>query len=518
MAIPVKNFSLVTVSTGYTSGSTSVVLQSGHGSRLPNTFPFPLTWWNATDYAHAADDPNVEIISVTARSVDTLTIVRGQEGTSATAKNVAGKTYRMNLGVTKAMWDALQRPKEFFHGLQLQTHRDSDLAAHQVELVYVDSIIMDDGTELRNDNGEWSGKVADITVSGAGGVDIGAEQSDQWYDIYAIAKEDGTRALIIHSSKEWVTNTNYTGVDDASQGIRAHVNNSTVKAAQGFQVSESGVCPYIVARLHSVGAPTGKIWFTVETDNAGKPSGTIVATSRAYDVARLTPDAMDVRIPTKSSQTLSASTQYHLVAQGTWPISATNYVAWRMDGSAGAYAGGSKALFNSGTSTWTTDTDDDLIFGIGIEFNSGPLIYPSGYTKKCFLGWVKNDAGGNFLRFIQVNRQRRSAVISQADCLLTAFSGAPEVIGTEALVPARAMIVVRMAITGTGSGAVLAALGDVSATDISSTGLSSGAQVVLFAGVTTQIPTQFVDVVVMARSLMAMGTPGGHLWVVGFEW
>jgi hypothetical protein len=520
MATPITNFGLVTVDGLYNDVVTSVALETGEGSRLPETtggYTYPMTWWNATDYAHPADDPNVEIVLVTTRATDTLTVTRAQEGTAASTKNTADKTYRMSLGITKLMWESLRTPTQVHHGLQLRTHRDSDLAPYQVEIVDVDSIIMDDGTELRNDNDEWAGKLADITVSGAGGLDSGAEEEDQWYDIYAIAKEDGTRALILRASPEWATNAQHTGTDDATQGIRSAVDNSTVKVAQGFQLSsQSGVCPYVEAKLIKVGAPTGKIWFTIETDNAGKPSGTALATSVAYDVARLPTSALDVRFPMKSSETLSTATQYHLVAQGNWTISATNYIGWRMDGSAGSYASGSKALYDSDTATWTTDTDDDMIFGVGVEEDTGVLTYPTGYTKKCFLGWVKNLT--DFIPFVQVNRERRTLVISDDNCLLTATTGAAQIIGTEALLPPRAIITATVALTGTGTGAALAALGDLSATDISSAGSTVGAQVVLFAGATIQVPTQFVDVIVQARSVMAMGTDGAKLWVTGFKW
>ena len=65
-----------------TSG-TSLVVTSGHGSR----FPDPATYgaYNATVWATGAlpDPANAEIVRVTARSTDTLTIVRAQEGTTA---------------------------------------------------------------------------------------------------------------------------------------------------------------------------------------------------------------------------------------------------------------------------------------------------------------------------------------------------------------------------------------------------------------------------------------------------
>lgn len=104
---PVTNFGKVQVNQGYDAAATSIVLVSGSGAKLPSTFPFPLVWWNSTDYSDPADDPLVEIVSCTARATDTLTVTRAQEGTSATTKNTAGKTYLMVLAWTKAMHDDL---------------------------------------------------------------------------------------------------------------------------------------------------------------------------------------------------------------------------------------------------------------------------------------------------------------------------------------------------------------------------------------------------------------------------
>lgn len=94
-----KNFAKATVSTGYDASATSIVLVSGHGAKLP-TAPFNAVWWNSSDYADPADDPNVEIVRVTNISTDTLTVTRAQESTTATAKNVAGKTYKIIAGAT----------------------------------------------------------------------------------------------------------------------------------------------------------------------------------------------------------------------------------------------------------------------------------------------------------------------------------------------------------------------------------------------------------------------------------
>jgi hypothetical protein len=85
-----------TVANGYDASATTVVLSSGHGARLPNNFQFDAVWWNQTDYPRGpASDPNREIVRITSNSNDTLTVQRGQQGTTATAKNLAGKSYRL---------------------------------------------------------------------------------------------------------------------------------------------------------------------------------------------------------------------------------------------------------------------------------------------------------------------------------------------------------------------------------------------------------------------------------------
>jgi hypothetical protein len=101
----VANFVKVTVAQGYGTTDTSIQLATGQGAKLlnPASGAYNLVWWNSTDYVDPADDPNVEIVRVTALSGDTLTVTRAQEGTTATQKQNATKIYKMMLGLTAKM-------------------------------------------------------------------------------------------------------------------------------------------------------------------------------------------------------------------------------------------------------------------------------------------------------------------------------------------------------------------------------------------------------------------------------
>jgi len=116
----VKNFAKVTVSTGYNESAVTIVLTTGHGAKFPDPATegaFNLVWFNGTDYADPSDDPNVEIVRCTARSTDTLTVTRGQEGIASQTHNTGGKVYQMAIVLTKKTYDDINDGK--FKRLQL---------------------------------------------------------------------------------------------------------------------------------------------------------------------------------------------------------------------------------------------------------------------------------------------------------------------------------------------------------------------------------------------------------------
>lgn len=130
---PIVNFGKVTVSTGYDNVFTVIVLTAGHGSKLPDPNPsidgpFNIVWYNASKYADPSDDPNVEIVRCTARVGDVLTVVRGQEGISASNKNTPASTYRMILSQTKKTITDIKA--EYQSGIS--THASTTVGVHGV--------------------------------------------------------------------------------------------------------------------------------------------------------------------------------------------------------------------------------------------------------------------------------------------------------------------------------------------------------------------------------------------------
>ena len=122
MIDPVRNFARATVSAGYDAAATSITLSSGDGALFPapaTEGAFNAVWWNYTDFANPSDQhraflagsetEDAEVVRIGARSTDTLSsLVRGQEGTTATTHNKAGKTYRLALDPTKKLVDDLR--------------------------------------------------------------------------------------------------------------------------------------------------------------------------------------------------------------------------------------------------------------------------------------------------------------------------------------------------------------------------------------------------------------------------
>jgi len=214
-----KNFAIGTVSTGYAAGATSVVLTTGHGANFPTANGYYLLWWNFTDYGTAPqDDPNKEIVWVSSRSTDTLTVIRGQDGTAATAKNTAAKTYKMqltaNAGLIDDIYARIIRPGAGYLSWVNATTLSLDaFNGAQLPINSVPEAIPDAGVTLTN-----SGLVANTT-----------------YRIYAFMNGSGVMAL--EASATAHTIQSITGVEIKSgDGTRTLVGIVETDASAQFDV------------------------------------------------------------------------------------------------------------------------------------------------------------------------------------------------------------------------------------------------------------------------------------------
>ena len=99
MGLKVTNNAFGALNAGISNSDTVVVLQAGQGARFPVL--------GAGDYFYATlidTSNNLEIVKVTARATDTLTVVRAQDGTTARAYNVND---RFELRPTAALFNEI---------------------------------------------------------------------------------------------------------------------------------------------------------------------------------------------------------------------------------------------------------------------------------------------------------------------------------------------------------------------------------------------------------------------------
>lgn len=99
MGVKVTNNAYGTLSAGIASGDTTITLDGGQGARFPTL--------GAGDYFYGTlidTSNNIEVVKVTARSTDSMTVVRGQDNTTARAYAIGD---RFELRPTAALFDAI---------------------------------------------------------------------------------------------------------------------------------------------------------------------------------------------------------------------------------------------------------------------------------------------------------------------------------------------------------------------------------------------------------------------------
>jgi len=100
------NFAKGSVIGRYGATDSTILLTEGDTDRFPSP-PFNATWWESSRYPNAADDPSVEIVTVTEINGDYMSIIRGAEGTAASAKNTSSSRYSIAQSITARTLDQL---------------------------------------------------------------------------------------------------------------------------------------------------------------------------------------------------------------------------------------------------------------------------------------------------------------------------------------------------------------------------------------------------------------------------
>jgi hypothetical protein len=111
MAIKFANNAYATLAGSITSSATSITLTTGEGARFPAA--------SSPDYFYATlldSANNLEIVKVTNRSTDVLTVVRAQESTTARAYAIAD---RIELRITAAALEAISEATLAGDGLDI---------------------------------------------------------------------------------------------------------------------------------------------------------------------------------------------------------------------------------------------------------------------------------------------------------------------------------------------------------------------------------------------------------------
>lgn len=162
--------------------------------------------------------------------------------------------------------------------------------------------------------------------------------------------------------------------------------------SQGFKVNTSSTVTKVRLWLKKTGTPAGTdtITLVIQTDSSGVPSGSAVTngTATAVDISdTLTTSYAWVIFTFATAPSLTAGTQYHLVLQGAFTVSDTNYIMWGVDNFDVIYADGSMSVYDA--TTWTTEIGYDACFEVyitnGAKGNDGYALYDFA-SKNMLLG------------------------------------------------------------------------------------------------------------------------------------
>jgi len=141
------------------------------------------------------------------------------------------------------------------------------------------------------------------------------------------------------------------------------------KIAQDWTSGVTGKFTGATIAIRKVGAPTGTCTLKIYAANAVPEGGALLATSDTFDVSTLTTSAVQRAFYfTSAPFAITAATQYYVVLEGTFAVSATDYV--QVCGSAAsAYAGGT--LWTHNNTSWSAVANNDMSLSVFTNADGG---------------------------------------------------------------------------------------------------------------------------------------------------
>ena len=210
--------------------------------------------------------------------------------------------------------------------------------------------------------------------------------------------------LLLHRAKDYLLDISET--TDATQELLRAGATDRVKLAQGFKVATAGKpIERIDLKLKANGTvPASNVWITIESDSSGSPSGTVLATSDKMAADKFSTTAGFVAFFFRQNPfvPVDTSTQYHMVLQADYAVSATNDLSWRGNTS-NSYANGVAKKFDG--TTWAAATPLDFDFKLYVTRNDTALTLPSGYDQAQKIGWHYNNSSSDFVPFTAQDRK-----------------------------------------------------------------------------------------------------------------
>lgn len=204
MGVKVSNNAFGTLSASINTSDTTVTLDSGQGARFPSL--------GAGDYFYGTlvdTSNNIEIVKVTARSTDSMTVTRAQDNTTATAFAIGD---RFELRPTAALFNDIINNAELATDTTPQLGGDLDTNSSNINFTDGDKAQFGDGNDLQIYHTGTESLIAD---TGTGSLTI---RSD---DNTSVTSADGatlsarfrpaTHASLYYNGSEKLATTN-TGV------------------------------------------------------------------------------------------------------------------------------------------------------------------------------------------------------------------------------------------------------------------------------------------------------------------